>query len=239
MKYVGYLLNPGNHFSTSEYLTEVVPTQQIVKMTAMKNTRPATPTQILKAIKDAKAANAEEIAGMAIDNINDPAAAQIAAACLNSQFRPIRKAGLFIYAKRPEIEIPTEKIITALRAPAPEGYLFDLDLINYSLTALAIRKKLPESADFNTRFSESYSTTVRLTYTWCLGVNNNRYFVPFLIKQTADKNMRVRVKAALALGALGDPAALPTLTTMTTTDHRYAQDAAKSAIAMINKGVVK
>jgi hypothetical protein len=239
MKYIGYLLNPGNHFTTSEFLTEVAATSLINKVTPKKfaKSRPIPATTVLKAIKDAKADNAEEAAGMVIDIIDDPAAAQIADAAMASPHRVLRKTGLFILTKRPELATGVDKIITGLRTPAPDGYLFDPDLITYSLVALAEQHKLPVNDDFNTRFGESFSVTVRLTYAWSLGINGDRAAVPFLAKQTIDKNMRVRIKAALALGALGDPAGLPALNAMAATDHRYAQDAAKAAIALINKNV--
>ncbi len=239
MKYIGYLLNPGNHFTTSEFLTEVAATPEINKMTPKKipQSPPVNMKKVLKAIADAKADNAEEAAGMAIDIMDDPAAAQIANAALASPYRILRKAGLFILAKRPELATGADKMIAGLRTPATDGYLFDPELIIYSLAALAEQHKLPVSDDFNTRFGESFSVTVRLTYAWCLGINGDHAAVPFLAKQTTDKNMRVRIKAALALGALDDPAGLPALNTMTATDHRYAQDAAKAAIALINKNV--
>ncbi len=238
MKYIGYLLNSGNHFTTSEFMTELVPATEITKSTISKKVfSPVilTAKQVLKAITDAKETTAVEVAGNIIDSIDSPDAAQIATAALNSPYRKIRKAGLLILAKRPELTAPVDTITAGLRTPVADGYIFDPDLIIYSLVSLAERHKLPINDDFNARFGESFSVTVRLSYTWCLGINGDRAAVPFLIKQTTDKNMRVRVKAALALGALGDAASLPTLTTMSTADHRYAQDAAKAAIEMINK----
>ena len=115
----------------------------------------------------------------------------------------------------------------------PEGVLFDLTSVNYALVVLAGRKSLPISDDFNNRFGNSFANTVRLTYAWCLGVNGDTKAVPWMIKQMADLNMRVRVKLARSLGELADPAALPVLQEMAEKDQNYAREVAKEAISMI------
>ena len=228
MKYIGYLLYPGNHFTTSEFLTEVTIATEISVPKKYNSPRPVSAKQVLKAIAEAKKWNAEEVADMVLDSIDDLAAEQISAQALHSQYREIRKAGLQVLAKRPEITAPVNDIVAGLRTPVADGYIFDPDLINYALSALAERGKLPVGEDFNTRFGDSFSTIVRLTYVYNLGINGDHAAIPFLVKQTTDKNMRIRIKAALALGTLGDIAGLPALNDMATKDHRYAQDAAKA-----------
>ncbi len=234
MKYVGFLLYPANHFLTAEFLSTLKASKSVAKVDnhSDKTVAPRmTADRVVSAIREAKTATADEAAEMVLDKIDDPAAATIAAAAVASPLRALRKAGLFILAKRPDLPAPLEMLIAGLQAPVLEGYLFDPDLISFALVSLAIRHKLPVNDDFNTRFGTSFHTPVRLTYTWCLGRNSDRSATSFLIKQLADKNLRVRIKAVRALGTLHDPAALPALIALSTNDHQYAQIAAKAVIA--------
>ena len=234
MKYVGYLLNPGLHFQTNEFLSMLVASEKTASPGKAARRDPILRAPaLISAIRKAKAADAEMLAGQILDFIGASEVGQVASAAVASEHSAIRSAGLLVFAKRAELPMPIETIITALTQPLPAGVLFDPTQVNYALVALARRQALPVNDEFHRRFGASFSITVRHTYAWCLGENGDLAAVPFLLKQLADSNMRVRVRIAWALGKLGDPAALPALQEMAVKDHRYAQDVAKEAVAMI------
>lgn len=234
MKYVGYLLNPGMHFRSNSDLSWLIASpERAVRGKTPKSPKKIAEEKLVSAINKATEVNAEALAAQMLEYISSPRAGEFASAAIMSKFPVLRNAGLFIYSKRPELPAPTETIILSLNKPLPEGILFDLAAVNYALVVLAQRKALPVSDDFNNRFGNSFATTVRLTYAWCLGVNGDKKALPWMIKQMADPNMRIRVKLARSFGILGDPAALPVLQEMADKDHNYAREVAKESIEMI------
>jgi HEAT repeat protein len=61
--------------------------------------------------------------------------------------------------------------------------------------------------------------------------------VPQLSRLLYDSNLRVRIKAVIALGQLGDAAAVSALEEMAAHDpHGYGKDGAKAALARIKQG---
>lgn len=240
-KFAGFLLSPAAHFMSPRELGVLKVEAKSVDLTpatieeARKDN--LSPDELIEKIKAANEQTAESLAQSVLDNIAGERAADIAAVALTSKERALRKAGLVILAKRPLLPAPIEALQTALE-PKFGGY-GDLgeavDLVNYGMVALAERGKLPAKHWFGS-YSRVTDPQVRLTFVWCMGANGDREIIPDLSKLLYDGNLRVRIKAAMALGQLRDPAALPALEEMVANDpHHYARGEATNSIALIKE----
>lgn len=203
----------------------------------LPETAKPTPSAVQAALSSAKA-DPVLLAQQVLDCMGDDQAAELAAAALAHPSPAVRKAGLYLLAKRPALSAPVAALTAFLARPSKESIYAtydDHDLRTYALMALALRHQLPVTQDgfgFYTRLASAQS--LELTYLWCLGANGDRAAVPYLCKLLYDSNLRVRIKAAMALGALGDPAAVPALEEMAANDpHHYGRNEAKAALAQI------
>lgn len=239
VKYAVFLLSAGFHPGSPEKLgtLDFQPAPPLAPM--LPETAKPTPSALLAALSSAKA-DPVLLAQQVLDCIGDDQAAELAAAALAHPSPVVRKAGLYLLAKRPALSAPVASLIAVLARPSKEqGYAQydDHDLRTYAMMALALRGKLPvnDSFGFYTRLASAQS--LELTYLWCLGVNSDRAAVPHLCHLLYDSNLRVRIKAAMALGCLGDPAAVPALEEMAANDpHHYGRNEAKAALGRIVKG---
>ncbi len=241
-KYAGFLLSPAAHFMSPQELGVLKVEAKPIDLTPAAidealGKKGLLPDDLMEKIKAANEQNAESLAQAVLDNIAGERAADIATVALASKERALHKAGLVILAKRPQLPAPIEALQTTLE-PKFSGYgeLGEAaDLVNYGLVALAERGKLPAKRWFG-GYSRVADPQVRLTFVWCLGANGDREIIPDLAKLLYDGNLRVRIKAAMALGQLRDPAALPALEEMVANDpHHYARGEATNSIALINK----
>jgi hypothetical protein len=234
MKYIVYLLNGANHFQTNQGLSQLEVTPDMVRPGKRIAVPVVTAAGALNAIRTATPATAVQAADGVLALIGAPAAdaAAVATAAVASPHPPLRKAGLLLFAKRPELTAPVVEIARGLTQAQPDGYYLDPALASYALIALARRHQLPACEAW---YGPAANVAVKQTYLWCLGVNGDRAATPYLISQLSDKNLRIRLKAARALGALADPAALPALRTMADKDHHYAQNVAKEILAVLEK----
>lgn len=234
IKYAMYLLGAGFHPGSPQALgtLDFLPTK------ALKPAEPAqsapTAAETLAALAKSATAPAALAQGV-LDLIKDEKAAEVAAAALAHPAEAVRKAGLYLFAKRPELPTPVAALAAVAAPPkdagAPCGHY---DLRTYALMALAQRGKLParDWFGFYTRLAAAQS--LELTYIWCLGVNGDRAVVPDLAKLLYDSNLRVRIKAAISLAQLGDPVAGPALEEMAANDpHSYGRNEAKAALAKL------
>ena len=125
MKYVGYLLNPGMHFRTNTDLSWLIATpEKAVRGKALKIQKKLTGQKLVTAINKSTSANAEALAGQMLEEISSPLAGEYASAAIKSKSEVLRNAGLFVFAKRPELKAPIEDIILLLNKPVAGGGTF-------------------------------------------------------------------------------------------------------------------
>ncbi len=237
-KYGRFLLSPAAHFVNSAALANVTVAPEPVPAAAATSEPAALDIEtLLKRIPAATAADSTELSQSMLDRIGDDRIGEVVDLAVDSKLDTLRKTALFILAKRPELPVPPEKLL-ALLAPVKNltyGETKGADFVCYDMVALARRGKLPSDDAWFGFYSRQASPQVVLAYCWALGVNGDRKAVPLLSNMLFDSNIRIRVKAALALGALKDPQAIPALTEMTANDpHNYGRKAAQEAINQIN-----
>ena len=240
VKYAMFLLSAGFHPGSPEKLgtLDFHPAPPLTPL--LPETAKPTPSAVLAALSSAKA-DPVILAQQVLDCIGDDQAAELAAAALAHPSPAVRKAGLYLLAKRPELPAPVEALTAFIARPTKEDIYaryYDYDLRTYAMMALALRGKLPVNDDsfgFYTRLASAQS--LELTYIWCLGVNGDCAAVRHLGRLLYDSNLRVRIKAAIALGQLGDPAAVPALEEMAANDpHAYGRSEAQAALERIKQG---
>ncbi|HUU96168.1 MAG TPA: sugar-binding protein, partial [Phycisphaerae bacterium] len=124
-------------------------------------------------------------------------AGRLAELALDAQSAAIRKAGVYVLAKRPELPAPRARLEEMLEPqadaaqPMPDPDLRiehadagqpmpDPDLRTYALVALAERHRLPFERLFDA-YAHGQHKGLRLTFTWCMGANGDRKAVPKLI----------------------------------------------------------
>ena len=240
LKQAMFLLQPAAHFMSPEKLGLLDFSQETVAATTAPSTASVTaaatpPQDLIDQLQASTPDNAERLAQQVLDSIADDRAADIAAAAVGSPQALIRKAGLLILAKRPQIAAPLQALKTIVEPdPRPAyGELSSPDLRSYALIALAQRQQLPAASLFGL-YTRALPTDLRLTFIWCLGVNADRALVPDLAKLLYDGNIRVRNMAAISLGELGDPSCLAALGEMAAHDpHHYGRQQAELAITQI------
>lgn len=230
IKHAGFLLSPGNHFQTSEKLGRLVLAPGRAPAPAAAPATVADPA--LRSATDLRAR--EEKTRLAavqpcLDALGEAALAARSPAWTFDRSNPeLDKAQLFALAKRRDLPAPVPAL-RRLCTPPPDGKPLPAEVLSYALAALAQRKALP-ATDWGAFYSGAADPQVRLTWVWCLGVNGDHAAVPDLVNLLTDANLRVRIKAAIALGALGDATALPALAKMAKEDvHSYARGAAETA----------
>lgn len=241
MKFARFLLSPAPHFSSPQALGELkFDGKPVVFSPAMEKGEGKLPAdKLIESIKSATDETAESVAQDILDSIADDRAAEIAGAALAAKPRFVRRAGLIVFAKRPELSAPVE-LLQTLTEPSLKAYgeSGNAELVSYGLVALAERKKLPAKRWFGF-YSRVSDPRIRLTFVWCLGVNGDRESVQDLTKLLYDGNLRVRIKAALALGRIGDSSAISALEEMAKNDpHHYGRTEAERAIGQV-KGNAK
>lgn len=238
MKFARFLLSPAAHFASPAALGALKIEPQPVTLTpaAEADTKKLRPEEVIDQVKTATDENAEKTAQLILDNISDDHAAEITAAALTAKPRLVHKAGLLVLAKRPQLAAPIEALQAALEPNARAyGEFGNAELVSYGLVALAERHKLPAKQWFGF-YSRVADPRIRLTFLWCLGINGDRESIPNLTKLLYDGNLRVRIKAAMALGQLGDPTAISALEEMVKNDpHHYARNEAERAIQQIKE----
>jgi len=196
---------------------------------------PPSVDQLVAALPAATDATAADLAQQVLDFLPRPEAALAATAALGCKQRPLQRAALYVFAKRPEAPAPAEAI-QAFLAPAANAYggIADVDLHQYAMMALAPRGKLPTVPDIFGLYARAEDPALRLTYVWALGVNGDRAIVPELVKLLYDGNLRVRMMAALSLGLLSDPLAIEPLKEMAAHDpHHYGRNQADISLKRI------
>ena len=240
VKYAMFLLSPAFHPGSPEKLGTLNFQPAPPLAPPLPEAAKPAPSAVLTALSSAKT-DPVILAQQVLDCIGDEQAAELAAAALAHPSPAVGKAGLYLLAKRPELPAPVEALTAFIARPTNEhGYAhyYDHDLRTYAMMALALRGKLPVNDDsfgFYTRLASAQS--LELTYLWCLGVNGDHAAVPQLSRLLYDSNLRVRIKAVIALGQLGDAAAVSALEEMAAHDpHGYGKDGAKAALARIKQG---
>lgn len=216
LKYAMYLLGAGFHPGSPETLGVLV-FDQSVDIPA--NPPPAAalpPTESLLAALADPASDPLALAQRIFDRVNDARVAEIAKIAVSHPSEPLRKAGLLLLARRAEIPAPVDTLTAMLAPPKEAGYaqLNGHDWRTYALISLAVRGKLPVHDWFGVYTRLMAAQSLELTYLWCLGINGDRAAASDLVKLLYDSNLRVRIKAAMALGQLGDPQSLPALEEM-------------------------
>ncbi len=236
VKYCMFLLSAGFHPGSPEKLGTLDFQLAPPLAPTLPEIAKPTPSAVLAALSSAKS-DPVLLAQQVLDYIGADQAAELAAAALAHPSRAVRKAGLYLLAKRPALSASVAAL-TAVARPSKENEVAaydDHDLRTYALMALALRHKLPATQDwfgFYTRLASAQS--LELTYLWCLGVNGDRAAVPYLSHLLYDSNLRVRIKAVIALGSIGDPAAVSALEEMAANDpHHYGRNEAKAALERI------
>ena len=230
------LLSPAPHFQSSEKLgvltleSAVTPQPTVQRM----GVRPPSIPVMDALFKDKKIKDTLK-AQVLLDCVGMPYVGRFAAMAVASPAPILRKAGVEVFALRSEISAPVPALQAMLApAPGPEP-LPDADLRTYALMALAERKQCPLAKYFDL-YATASDNALRLTVVWCAGVNGDHAMVPKLLALLTNTNLRVRLMAAISLGALGDPAALPALHKMMDSDpHQYGRGQAKNAIEQIEK----
>jgi hypothetical protein len=240
VKYAMFLLSAGFHPGSPEKLgtLDFQPAPPFAPM--LPETAKPTPSAVLTALSSATV-DPVILAQQVLDCIGDEQAAELATAAWAHPSPAVRKAGLYLLAKRPALSAPVGSLTAFLARPTNErgdAQYDDHDLRTYAMMALALRGKLPVNANsfgFYTRLAAAQA--LELTYIWCLGVNGDRAAVPYLGRLLYDSNLRVRMKAAIALGQLGDPAAVPALEEMAANEaHAYGRKEAQAALERIKQG---
>jgi hypothetical protein len=240
IKYWAYLLTPAPHFQSPEALSTLSIEAQPVAMgkASDASAKKIAADELIAMLKTATVQNADTLAQQVFDRIGDERAGEIAAAALACQPKALKKAGLYFYAKRPALAAPVEVLQAMLEPKVGDGDEFgDPELISYAMVALAERGKLPAKRwfGFYTRLADPQ---VRLTFVWCLGANGNKEIVPDLTKLLFDGNLRIRIKAVMALVRLGDPAAIPALEEVAVNDpHHYVRGEAENAVKTLKQGI--
>lgn len=235
LKYAGFLLSPGNHFMTSEKLGRLT----VDKDVAAASGATAVPVRdpIIRTSADLQYRQQllrERAVQTLLADINTAGVGGRLAAAIASEDAHLQKTALFILARRPELPAPTPALLTQF-APTPNAAYPPAERANYALTALAVRHQLP-AADWFAFYAAAPDPQLRLTWVWCLGKNGDPAVAASLQTLLTDTNLRIRVKAAGALGELGNPSALPALEKMKTDDpHNYARRAAEEAIQKLRK----
>jgi len=231
-----HLLQPGSHFMCPARLSLAKLETQPVQLADVQQAAPPAADLLVEALKAATPETAAALAQQALDYLPTDQAGKVADAAFVCTQKSVQRAGLFIYAQRPQLPAPLPALVAMLE-PGQSNYgsFTDHDLRQYAMIALARRGKLPTDKFFGF-YTRVEASPVRLTYVWSLGANANRGIVPELCKLLYDGNLRVRMMAALALGALGDPAAIPPLQEMAANDpHHYGQNQASLAIKQLQK----
>ncbi len=239
LKYAMYLLGAGFHPGSPETLGTLVFDQVNDTLTKPAPAVEVSPTATLLTALADPASDPLMLAQQILDRFDDAQAAEIAKIAVSHPAEPVRKAGLLLLARRSDLPAPVDALKTMLAPPKDAGYaqLNGHDWRTYALVALAGRGKLPVHDWFGTYTRLMASQSLELTYLWCLGINGDRAAVSDLVKLLYDSNLRVRIKAAMALGQLGDPLSLPALEEMAANDpHHYGRNEAKIAIAKIASG---
>jgi hypothetical protein len=235
-----FLLRPAPHFSSPEKLGVLAFTRAAVGAATAPSTAPvaATPQDLVGQLKAATPQNAEALAQQVLDAMADGNETEIVAAAVGSSEGVIRKAGLLVLAKCPQIDAPVAQVVKVLTDQGPGNGYGDVagpDLRSYAMVALAQRHQLPAAILFGT-YSRVASPELRLTFVWCLGVNGDRAIVPDLAKLLYDGNIRVRNMAAISLGELGDPSCLGALEEMARNDpHHYGRQQAELIIKQLKE----
>ena len=231
-----YLLEVAPHFMSPAKLGLArLETQPTALAPAQPPAPPTPPDQLIEAMKAAsQPKDAYAVAQHLLDYLPTDQAGKVAEAAMPSDKLPIRKAGLFILAQRPQFPAPIPAL-EAMVNPTDSAYgtFPNHDLCQYAMVALTRRGKLPAEKVFGF-YTRSNDPQVRLTFVWALGVNGDRKIVPQLIKLLYDGNLRVRMMAAMSLGALGDPAAVAPLQEMAASDpHNYGKSQANLALKQL------
>lgn len=233
IKYSGFLLSRGNHFQTSEKLGRLA----FAAVAAVPSAGAVGKDPILRTGADLparQAAVAERQAQALLDAVGSPGAATLAGAALGSGIPAGDQAALRILAKRPELPAPTAALLKRF-APTSDGSYPPAASANYALVALAERQQLP-AKDWFDFYNRAPDPQLRLCWVWCCMANRDAAVVPQLQALLTDTNLRVRVKAAMALGQLGDAATIPVLEKMQKSDpHGYGRREAELSIAAIRK----
>jgi len=229
-----HLLQVGSHFMGPARLSLAKLETQPVQLADVQQAAPPAADQLVEALKAATTETAESLAQHVLDYLPTDQAGKVADAAFACAQKPVKRAGLFIYAQRPQLPAPAPALVAMLEPGASNyGSFSDHDLRQYAMIALARRGKLPVDRFFGF-YTRVDAPPVRLTYVWALGVNANRAIVPELCKLLYDGNLRVRMMAALSLSALGDPAAIAPLQEMAANDpHHYGQNQASLAIKQL------
>ncbi|HEY8666676.1 MAG TPA: HEAT repeat domain-containing protein [Tepidisphaeraceae bacterium] len=144
----------------------------------------------------------EMLAQTALDLIDDPRAAEVAAAMIRVNDPAMCKAGAQILAVRPALKAPIDELIE-LATPTAKERAHSREITGYAMMALAERQKLPAEKFFDL-YGKNDDPQLRLTYLWCCGVNRDAAIVPRLLEiLRKDPSTRARMMAALALGEIG------------------------------------
>jgi len=237
LKYACILLSSGVHFQNSVDYSNVKIDAQPATLAVMPaaSQRLVDIDALLAQLPTVREADIPLLAQGMLDYMGDARIAQVIPLALESKSPVLRKTALFILAKRPEVPAPVDKLL-AIATPPKDltyGQVDGHDILCYTLVALAQRHQLPVDGWFGF-YPRLAAPQVVLTYCWALGVNGDRHATPLLAKLLYDSNLRIRIKAAMALGELKDPAALPALDEMAANDpHHYARGEAQTAIKRI------
>lgn len=236
-KYACILLTPGVLFDSSvDYGNATVSPQPATLVEPPAASRTLLDIDAMLArIPTATEADAPTLAQALLDNMRNVRISEAINVALDSKLETLRKTALFMLAKRPEIAAPIDKLL-AIAAPLKDvayGQIGAHDILCYTLVALAERHQLPVD-DWFGFYTRLPNPQVSLTYCWSLGINGDRHATPLLAKLLYDSNLRIRIKAAMALGELKDPNALPALEEMLANDpHHYARVEAQNSIKKI------
>ena len=229
-----FLLEVGSHFMNPAKLGVAKLETQPVQLAAVQPAAAPTADQVAEQVKAATPENAEALAQQVLDYLPTDQAGKVADAAFASGQKLVQKAGLFIYAQRPQLPAPADALATGVEPQqSTYGQFSDHDMLQHAMVALARRGKLPADKFFGF-YARVDDPQVRLTFLWALGVNGDRKIVPELCKLLYDGNLRARMMAALSLSQLGDPGAVGPLQEMAGNDpHQYGRNQASLAIKQL------
>jgi len=235
-----YALSPAQHHASAEHLALLKLEQGVPLLPSPIAGQEKTYSinRLCKMAKTATPENAEMVAQAILDRIDDKQAGKLADAAVRSPQPLVRKAGLFVLYQRKELKAPVAQMAGLLSIHAQTETipptLTEQSVWVYAMLALAERGQLPVIAASPYTMAINVPA-VRLSTIWALGLNADGKAVKELSAALHDeKNYRARMAAALALGILGDPAALPALQETETKDaDMYCRQQAKEAIAKI------
>jgi len=213
MKGALYFGTAERHVTSPKHLSLLKLEAEPVTLTAAKPTTMPTAKEMLDQLAAKTRGSAVMLVAMRVlDMIDDAKAADVASAAIGHESTQVQKAGLQILAQRPKLDAPVEKIVDVVKTMAVKEDLDSQSAAQYGLVALAVRKKMPV-ADLKDACLKTNDPALVLTYAWCCGINGDKAATPILADLLKNnKNPRVQMMAALAMGLLQDKAAIEPLT---------------------------